>query len=120
MPQPEAFLPTTINWPFHQDVSSGAWYPQFAPHPFTPVGNHQSVLLTTNVLTLSPPDNATEVLIQVLEINCRFTLDGTTPTTSSGFQLLAGDSVIMSISKTTTIKIIGEETGAGVEYQFGR
>lgn len=119
MPTPQSFLPTTVNWPFQQD-GGGAWYPQVGPHPFTPIGGHQSAILTTNILTLSPPDLATEVLIQILDVNCRFTLDGTDPTTSTGFQLLAGDAVIISISRTTVIKVIGESSGPAVEYQFGR
>jgi hypothetical protein len=119
MTQPENLLPTTVNWPFYRDVSGG-YYPAIAPHPFTPVGGHNSVILTSNIITLTPPDNAIEVLVQILDVNCRFTLDGTDPTTSSGFQLIAGDAVIISISKTTTIKITGESSGASVEYQFGR
>lgn len=112
-------LPMSVNWPFQRDIGPGA-YPIFGPHPFTPIGGHNSVVLTTNIITLTPPEHATEVLIQILDVNCRFTLDGTDPTSSSGFQLVAGDALIISISRTTTIKIIGESTGAAVEYQFGR
>lgn len=119
MQVPESFLPNPTPQSFYKD--GAGYFPIVGPHPFTPVGAHTSTILVgSEVLTLSPPDDAIEVLIQILDIDCRFTLSGTEPTASTGFQLIAGDALIISISRSTIIKITGEESGASIEYQFGR
>ena len=87
---------------------------------FAPVGSHGFDPTLTSAVALVNPPGATKLLIQALTQNVRYTLDGTTPTASKGFQLKAGDPpVIIPISSRTTVKIIQESATASVQYQFG-
>lgn len=88
---------------------------------FTPtVSGHNSGLTISSATTLTIPAGATQLMIQALTQNVRFTLDGTTPTASLGFQLAAGDPpIILPISSTTVVKVIQETATASLQYNFG-
>lgn len=84
-----------------------------------PVGAHNSGLSIATAQTIARPTGATKLLIQALTQNVRYTLDGTVPTTSVGFQLKAGDPpVIIPLGTRTIIKVIQEAATAALQYQF--
>lgn len=87
---------------------------------FSPVGSHQDGLVISSAQPLVNPPGATKLLVQALDQNVRFTLDGSTPTASRGFQLKAGDPpVIVPISANTTVTVIQETATADLQYQYG-
>jgi len=87
---------------------------------FTPFGAHNSGLTISSATTITVPSGATQLMVQTLTQNVRFTLDGTAPTTSLGFQLKAGDPVlILPVSAGMNIKVIQEAATASLQYQFG-
>ena len=64
---------------------------------------------------------ANKILIQALTQNVRYTLDGSVPTATAGFQLKAGDPpVIISILGITVLKVIEETATADVQIQAGK
>lgn len=88
---------------------------------FEPVGAHVDGPTLTSAVTLTPPTGATKIMLQALTQNVRFTLDGTTPTASLGFQLKAGDpAVIVQIGNDVTLKVIEETATADLQYQWGK
>jgi hypothetical protein len=86
-------------------------------HGFTPSGSHVSQALSGEYAPLTPED-ATKALVQALVQNARFTLDGSSPTASTGFRITAGDPP-MAIPVTGSIKFIQELAGAVLELQWG-
>lgn len=98
----------TISW---KDALSG----------FNPVGAHVDGTDISSAVALSPASGAIKVLIQALTQNVRYTLDGTTPTASKGFQLKAGDPpVVIMLEDGTTITLIEETATADIQYQWGQ
>lgn len=94
-------------------------------YEFRPVGSHAQDATISSATTLTPAAGARSLLIQAINQNVRMTLDGTTPTTTKGFQLKAGDPpVLVFISEDAdnpTTVIVIEETATGtVEYQWGK
>jgi hypothetical protein len=87
---------------------------------FDPIGSHVDGTDISSASTLSPEDGATKLLIQALDQNVRITLDGTTPTASKGFQLLAGDPPVLIWIADSTIKVIEEAATADIQVQWGR
>lgn len=89
--------------------------------PFVPQGGHTSRSDLSAAKTLTAPNGVcTKLLIQCLTQNVRYTFDGTTPTTSLGFRLVAGDSpYIIPLASNTVIKVIEETATANIQYQFG-
>ena len=84
------------------------------------VGSHVDGTVITSAVTLTPPTGATKLLIQALDQNIRITLDGTTPTATKGFQLAAGDPMLLiPLGNTTSIKVIEEAATADIQYQWG-
>lgn len=84
-----------------------------------PLGSHNSGLTISSVQTLTPPAGATKLLVQALTQNIRYTIDGSNPSTTSGFQLKAGDPpIIIPLGNRTIIKVIEESGGASLQYQF--
>lgn len=87
---------------------------------FKPLGSHSDGGAISTAQTLTPEVGATKLLIQALTQNVRYTLDGTTPTASKGFQLVAGDPpIIIPINSDVTVKVIEESATADLQYQFG-
>ena len=87
---------------------------------FRPSGAHNDGLDISSAVEITKVTGATKLLVQVLDQNARFTLDGTTPTASKGFQLAAGDPpVVITLSNDTTLSFIEEAATADLQYQFG-
>ena len=87
---------------------------------FNPIGAHNDGLNIAAVVELAAPQGANKIMFQALDQNVRFTLDGTDPTITLGFQLEAGDPpVILTIESRATIKVIEEVAGADFQYQWG-
>lgn len=84
------------------------------------VGAHSSGTSIAGVVTLTPlPAGAAKLAIQVTGANARFTLDGSAPSATRGFQLKDGDPMmILSVGPTMSIKIIQESATATLEYQW--
>ena len=89
--------------------------------PFTPIGAHTSQNNLSTARTLTPPNpSATKLLVQCITQNVRYTLDGTTPTATLGFRLVAGDSpYIIPVAVGNTVKFIEETATAVLQSQFG-
>lgn len=68
--------------------------------------------------TLTVPAGAQAIIMQALTQNIRFTLEGTTPTASVGFQLAAGDMLMIDIAPGMTVKAIEETASAALQYQW--
>ncbi len=87
------------------------------------VGTHGTNASLASAVTLTPPAGADRIQIQVqggVDKIVRYTLDGTTPTASVGFQMYAGDLYRIQIGTGMTLKIIQETTGTSVAYQWGK
>ncbi len=80
---------------------------------------HNSYIMGATVLTLSVPLNANGIMVQALTQNIRYTLTGTDPSISRGFQLKAGDPPrFLGICKGVTLKFFREASGAVLEYEY--
>lgn len=88
---------------------------------FRAEGSHVDGLTISSAVELTKPGSgANKILIQALTQNVRYTLDGTTPTASLGFQLKAGDPpTLMYIGVGITLTVIEEASGADLQYQWG-
>ena len=83
-------------------------------------GAHVDGTAISSAVTLTPPAAATKLMIQALDQSVRYTLDGTVPTASKGFQLFAGDPpVIIPVGNDMVIKVIEEAATADIQYQWG-
>lgn len=83
------------------------------------VGSHTSGRAIAAATTLAPPAGARRVLLQALTQNVRYTLDGTAPTASLGFQLKAGDPpVVIPVGDTVVLKVIEEAATASLQEQW--
>lgn len=88
--------------------------------PFVPVGAHAVDSTISASTTLTPETGATALLLQALTNNIRYTLDNSTPTASTGFQLEAGKLILIDVpSSGMTIKVIEETASASIQYQWG-
>ena len=84
-------------------------------------GGHKSATLGVGLLVLGAPNGARFVLVQAWAQNVRYTLDGTLPTATGGFQMVAGDPLLMiPCSTATTLTFCREVAGAVLEYIFVR
>lgn len=86
---------------------------------FAPTGAHTVNSSLAAAVTLTPPKGAEFLMMQALAQNIRFTLDGTTPTATVGFQLFAGDTVTIPMSENQVVKVIQEAATATLQYQWG-
>jgi len=91
--------------------------PHFKPLQGEP---HRSYTINVTLFVYNVPTQCNCVAVQALGQNIRFTLSGTNPTASSGFQLKAGDpAILLEIADTVTLKFIGEASGAILQLQAG-
>lgn len=82
------------------------------------VASHVELTAATAV-TISAPTNAKRLLIQALSQNVRYTLDGSAPTATHGFQMKAGDPpILIPVGANTTVRVIQETATAEIEYQW--
>lgn len=87
---------------------------------FDPIGSHSDGTAINTAVVLTPPTGAKKLLIQALTQNIRYTLDGTTPTASKGFQIKSEDPpIVIPVGPNTTITVIEEAATADMQYQWG-
>lgn len=95
---------------------------------FTPVGGHIAGTVISSAAVIMPgrmgvEDPADKVLIQTTSQNIRYTLDGTIPTPTVGFQLKSTDPPKQIIIRPETggvvLTVIEEAGGALLQVQFG-
>ncbi len=95
---------------------------------FTPVGSHIAGTNISSATVIMPgnmgiSDPADKVVIQTTAQNIRYTLDGTTPTPTIGFQLKSTDPPRQIIIRPGTggvvLTVIEEAGGAVLQVQFG-
>jgi len=83
------------------------------------IGSHTQNASLNTVQSITVPALAGVVLMQATTQNVRYTLDGTTPTTSKGFVLKAGEEPqLVPVEPGNTIKAIEETASAKLDYQF--
>lgn len=92
--------------------------------PFNPLSAHIANTDISGVVTLLPAaETADKLLIQALDQNVYFTLDGTNPIptgTVVGFMLPADDPpLIIGISYNTVVKVVEELATASIQHQWG-
>ena len=85
------------------------------------VGGHNSGLDISSAVVISPsdtynPSKAPFLLVQTVTQNVRYTLDGTTPTTTSGHTLTAGNDPILIPVSGNTFTVIEEAATAVFEF----
>lgn len=102
--------------------------PQNALVSFTPLSGitgsgveaHQATTLGAGVFELYVPPGATCVMIQACAQNIRYTLTGSNPTTTFGFQLVAAaQPIVINLNNKTFLKFIRETAGAVLQITFG-
>jgi len=89
----------------------------FAGFRLNPIGAHTTDSTISAATTITPEANSDYVVIQAFTQAVRYTLDGTTPTATTGFRIAAADSDILSIGPNTLIKVIEETASASVQWQ---
>lgn len=83
----------------------------------TPIGAHTTNGTLSSAVTIAH-GAAGGILIAATTQNVRYTLDGTTPTATTGFLIVAGVPVILPLSAETTLKVIEVTTTAVIQYQL--
>jgi hypothetical protein len=85
---------------------------------YSPVGSHASAPDISSATTLTKPAGASRIIMQTLTQNVRWTLDGTTPTATVGFQLPTNQDPIIVAVPGASIKVIQEAATASLQYQW--
>lgn len=86
---------------------------------FNPIGAHTSDTSLGTAKTLTRPTGANVLRIQAFAQPIRYTLDGTTPTASTGFKIAVGEIVDIETPTSVSIKLIEETASASIQYQWG-
>lgn len=86
----------------------------------TPIGAHTSNGTLSSAITPSIPTGANVVLLVAYTQAIRYTLDGTTPTSTTGFRVPVQTVTEIALGRGAVLKIIEETASASVQYQFGR
>ena len=91
-----------------------------------PVGSHTVNAAISGVVVLDPPDSEdyNNLIMQALDQNVYYTLDGTAPIptgTATGFLLKADDPpVSIPIGQTTIVSVVEGAATARLQYQWSR
>ena len=86
---------------------------------YAPVGAHSGGVNIASAVTLTRPAGASGIIMQAITQNIRFTLDGSTPTATLGFQLNCNSwGPLMVAVPGTSIKVIQEAATASLQYQW--
>lgn len=112
-------------------IFTGPQQPVVVTSIFTPVGGHfplnpASPVDVSSAVVISPgnfgvSDPTDKVLVQTTSQNVRFTLDGTTPTATTGFQLKTTDPpLLIMLTDGVILTVIEEAATAAFNFQFGR
>lgn len=93
------------------------WY----PIPFSPLGPHRTETVGGSAFSPVTPAGAKCLLIQALAQNVRFTLDGTTPSATVGFQLKSTDEpILIVLTEGVYPQFFRETNGAILQYCYGK
>jgi hypothetical protein len=85
------------------------------------VGAQNSALDVSSAQTLTPPTGANKLMMGTATQNCRYTLDGSTPTATVGFLLsTAFPPVTITVTPSTIIRVIQVGATAVFTYQWGK
>lgn len=82
-----------------------------------PVGSHASNSSLSSAVTLTKPAGASAIMMQAITQNVRYRLDAGTPTASLGFQLAAGDYILLPVPGDD-VRVIEETASAVLQYQW--
>lgn len=92
-------------------------FPQFS---FDVIGAHTSSATLSSAFTITVTSAANKLLLQAITQNVRFTLDGTVPTSTLGFQLKADGTILeIPVVNGQAVKVIEETASAVIQYQLG-
>ena len=87
---------------------------------FRPMEAHQTMTLGSGVVSPYFPPGANKIMLQAIAKALRYTLDGTIPSATVGFQLAAAASpIILEINEKTKLQVIREESGTILQYVVG-
>lgn len=83
-------------------------------------GSHTTVSDLSSAVNLSTtkPEGADYIQIVAFTKNVMYTIDGTTPTSSTGFPLTAGTIYNLKVGQGATMKVIEAEASASIQYQW--
>lgn len=98
---------------------SAKWH----PNAVTVVGTHTTNSSLAAAVTLTPPsDIINAILIQTNTQPVRYTIDGTTPTATTGFLMAVGalPQLIIISEDTQFLRVIETVASASIQYQWGR
>lgn len=81
---------------------------------------HHTITLDAGVYVPYFPLNAHKIMMQCGTKDLRYTLDGTTPTTTVGFHMKADDAPLtIEINENVKLQVIREESGTILQYEIG-
>lgn len=112
-------------------IFTGPQQPVLVNSIFTPVGGHNplnpaSPVDISSARIISPgnfgiSDPVDKVLVQTTTQDVRFTLNGTTPTATTGFELKITDApLLIMLTDGVILTVIEEAATARFNFQFGR
>lgn len=89
------------------------------PNAFSIIGSHTRNTSLSSAVAITLPAGANALLVQCTGQNVKYTLDGTTPTSSVGFVMVANASpvIITHVSEDTVLTVIETAASAVLEYQ---
>lgn len=91
------------------------------PFEFEPVMAHSAGADLSAAINILPNGIANRIIVQAFNKNIRFTLDGSEPTSSKGFQIKPGwPPIQIGISPYAILRVIEEEATADLQYQWGK
>lgn len=85
---------------------------------YNPIGSHATNGSLAAAVTLTPPTGANVLRIQAAAQAIRYTLDGTTPTASTGFLLAVGVEADIPVAPGQVVKVIEVAASGSVQYQW--
>lgn len=85
----------------------------------TTVGSHTQNSTLSTVQSITVPPQASHVLLQAQTQDVRVTIDGTAPTATKGFLIVAAwDWTVLPVPSNGTLKAIEVAASAKLDYQF--
>lgn len=84
---------------------------------YSVLGAHTTVATLSTAQTITPAAGARELIMQAFGQPVRYTLDGTTPTASTGFQIAADERVTVPVAASGVVKVIETAASATLQYQ---
>lgn len=91
---------------------------RFAPHPDE---THQVIALGTVPYSPYLPPGTASIMVQALTQNIRYTLNGTTPSATVGFQMLTTSApIVIEITENMVLQFFREASGSILQYCVGQ